>query len=237
MTDPATTDAAPSRRPVGRPRQDGRPHLTRDAVLQTAARMIARNGYAGASIRALAGALDASPASLFNLFPSKEALLNTLIAYAAAPSLDFYHRLRGLDAPPADLLFKSVHEETLLVASVDQDYPALFYLPELRKPAFAAAQGVRAELVGHYRGLIEAGCEDGVLSCDARDLAAEQLLQLTETRLLAGPAAAARSPADQARATARLCLRALLVRPQDLDAIEARAARIDARIVLPDLAP
>lgn len=221
------------RRPVGRPRQDGRPHLTRDAVLQTAGKMIARHGFAGASIRMLAGALDCSPASLFNLFPSKDALLNELMAYAAAPSLAFYRDLRRLGATAPAVLFKTVYEEVLIVTSVDEDFPALFYLPELKQPAFAAARDARAQMVSHYRELIVAGLDAGVFRCGSAALAAEQMLQLTETSILAGGEARALPCADQARATARFCLRGLLADPGRLDSIEAEALAIDLTIRLP----
>ncbi|MFN3521592.1 MAG: TetR/AcrR family transcriptional regulator [Phenylobacterium sp.] len=220
-------------RPVGRPRHDGRPHLSRDAVLQAAAKLIAREGFAGASVRRLGAALDAAPASLFNLFPSKDVLLDELIVYAAAPSLRFYAALQAIDAPAPARLYWTVHEEVSVVASIDPDYPALFYLPELRRPQFAAAQAARAEMVDHYRRLIDAGVAAGDFVCEAPALAAEQMLQLTETSVLAAGEAAAMPAADQARATARLCLRALLRDPDHLDAVEARAQAIDLHMSLP----
>ena len=48
----------PARRPVGRPRGDGRPHLTRDEALLAAARLISAEGYTGASIRMIAQAMQ-----------------------------------------------------------------------------------------------------------------------------------------------------------------------------------
>lgn len=198
-----------------------------------AARLIARHGYAGASIRMIAGALGASPASLFNLFASKEALLNALVAFMATPSLTFYAALRDWPAPAPVLLFKTVFEETRLVASVDLDFPALFYLPELRLPGFEEAQAARSALIAHYQGQIEAGMAEGALACVSPALAAEQLLQLTETRILAGPEAAALPPEVQARAAARLGLRGLLVEPATLAEVEAAAMAIPLTIVLP----
>lgn len=233
QTTPSAEDTRAPRRPVGRPRGDGRPHLTREAVMLAAARLIAAHGYAGASIRMIAAALGASPASLFNLFPSKEALLNALVAFMAAPSLSFYAALRARPEPPAVLLYKTVFEETRLVASVDLDFPALFYLPELRQPGFEGAQAARSALLAHYRGLVEAGVAEGTLACDSPALAAEQLLQLTETRILAGPEAAALSPEVQAHAAARLGLRGLLVDPSAVDAIGAAAMAIPMTIMLP----
>ena len=56
------------KRPVGRPRADGRPHLSKHAVFKTAAQMIARFGYAGASLRKIADQLDVSAPSILNMF-------------------------------------------------------------------------------------------------------------------------------------------------------------------------
>ncbi len=218
----------PARRPVGRPRGDGRPHLTRDEALLAAARLISAEGYTGASTRMIAQALGAAPASLFNLFPNKDALLNELVVYLAAPSLDFYARLTALALPPEVALFKSLFEEAALVASVDRTLPAIFYLPELQKPQFGPAQQARAALVAHYRRLIEAGLANGALQCDLPDLAAEQMLQMSETSVLAMLPA---SPQAQARASARFALRALLADPARLDAVEAQASRVDLTIL------
>lgn len=222
------------KRPVGRPRADGRAQLSREEVLLTAARLIARNGFAGTSIRMIAGALDAAPASIFNLFASKDDLLNELIEVAATPSLGFYEKLRRLPLPPAVALYKSVFEETRVVASAPWEFPALFYLPELVKPGYERAQAVRAEMVAHYRALIEQGQADGSLIGLPAALAAEQVFQLTETSILAGADARALPPAERARATACLCLRALLAESEQLETVETEADAVDLRIALPD---
>ncbi|MEQ9146091.1 MAG: TetR/AcrR family transcriptional regulator [Parvibaculaceae bacterium] len=221
------------KRPVGRPRADGRAQLSREEVLLTAARLIARNGFAGTSIRMIAGALDAAPASIFNLFASKDDLLNELIEVAATPSLAFYEKLRQLPLAPAVALYKSVFEETLVVASAPWEIPALFYLPELAKPGYERAQAVRAQMVAHYRTLIEQGQAEGSLIGLPAALAAEQLFQLTETSILAGADARALPPAERASTTARLCMRALLAEPAQLETVEAEATAVDLRIALP----
>ncbi|MBA4013846.1 MAG: hypothetical protein C0481_18440 [Phenylobacterium sp.] len=222
------TVPTPNRRPVGRPRGDGRPHLTREAVFLTAAQLISAEGYTGASIRMIAQALGVATASLFNLFPTKDALLNDLVVFLVQPSLGFYGRLNALGRPPETALFKSLYEEAALVASVDRALPAIFYLPELRKPQFGPAQQARADLVAHYRNLIEAGVASGALVCDLPNLAAEQLLQLSETSVLAALPA---SPQAQARASARLALRGLLADPTRLKAVEAEAMQLKLTIL------
>ncbi len=235
MTKPPD-NATPARRPVGRPRGDGKPHLTRPAVFMAAARLIAEHGYAGTSVRMIAQAAETSPASLFNLFANKEALLNALITYLAQPSLAFYRELETqvrAGADPAAALYRMVLDETQVVASVDRAFVAVFLLPELRQPQFGPARAARRELVAHYERRIVEGVAEGSLRCDEPRLAAEQLFQLTETSLIMDAGGQILSPDKLARATARLCLRGLLSEPGRLDAVEAEAGRLQATFELP----
>ncbi len=222
------------KRPVGRPRNDGRPQLTRHTVFLAAAALIAKNGYAGTSIRMIANEVGAVPASIFNLFATKEALLNELIGFVSEPSLQFYKSLTRLQLPVGVALYTSIFREVHAVASAQKHFPALFYLPELAKPEFADAQDVRARLVSHYRDLIETGQKQSIFTVDFVDLAAEQVFQMTETSVIADPQRAAPTVGAQARATARYCVRGLLTDTASLDANEAAAARIDLKIEIPD---
>ena len=219
-------NSAKGRRPVGRPRGDGKPHLTREVVLSATARLMAIHGYGGTSIRMIAKDLKASPASLFHLFESKADLLNELIAFAAAPSLAFYAQINELDVPAEVALYKSVFEEARVVASFDREQAGLFYLPELRQPEFAPAQQVRADMVTHFHWLIVEGCTSGALVSEHPALAAEQVFQLTETSILAGRDVAALSPEEQAAGAADICLRGLLAAPAQLHEIRQQAAQI-----------
>ncbi len=229
-----TSPAKKPKRPVGRPRADGKPQLTKEAVFFVAAKHIARDGYAGTSIRKIAAELKAAPASVFNLFPTKDALLNELLGFAAAPSMVFYEELNKLNLPPEVALFKSVMEEATAVASADRDFPAIFYLPELAKPGFEPAQATRASMVAHYRGLIDAGQEAGTFQCEHPALSAEQMFQLTETSIIAQAVATETQPEMSARATARFCLRGVLADPSTLNGIEDAADQIALTFVLPE---
>lgn len=234
MTARTTDSPAKKRRPVGRPRGDGKPHLTRQRVFEVCTKLIAEHGFAGTSIRMMASALQASPASLFNLFGSKDGLLNELIAYAAQGSFAFYEAINDVDAAPDVLLYKSIYEEVFAVASADRDYVGIFYLPELRKPEFSSAQTVRAKMVAHYAGLIEQCSKSDLLNIGNVQLVAEQVFQLTETSILAPGLTDMLSPADQARQTAEFCLRAMHCSGPRLRSIEHAAAKIDLRIALPE---
>ena len=223
-----------SKRPVGRPRNDGRPQLTRNTVFLAATSLIAKNGYAGTSIRMIANEVGAVPASIFNLFPTKEALLNELIGFVSEPSFQFYKSLARLQLPVGVALYTSIFQEVYAVASAQKHFPALFYLPELAKPEFAGAQKIRAKLISHYRNLIETGQKQSVFAVDCVDLAAEQVFQMTETSVIADPQRAAPTVDAQARATARFCVRGLLTDAAALSPIEAAAERVDLKIEIPD---
>lgn len=218
------------KKPVGRPRADGRPHLTEWEVYGAAAKLIARDGFAGTSIRKLAHELGVTTASVLHLFKTKEDILNRLICVAAAPSIAFYERIQTRTEPARVLLYKSLYEETLLVASAAKEFPALFYLPELSKPAFAPAQAARRTMINHYEILIERGQEGGEFEILNATLAAEQFFQLTETSILAGAEANRLSPAEQADATASLCLRAILKKKSSIETIARSAAKLDDHI-------
>lgn len=218
------------KRPVGRPRADGRDHLAPDVLLKASAKLIAKNGYTGTSFRMIAKELDVTTASIFHLYPSKDKLLNALIVYAFRPSLEFYDQLTSTSVPPTVKLFKAIVEEFKAVSSVDRDFVAIFYLPELRRPEFETAQRVRAKMVSHYRELIRAGVADGTLLVENTEWAAEQLFQLTETNIIAGTHIDASSIELRALETARFCLRGILKDQKKLAAIESAAQEIDIAI-------
>ena len=220
------------KRPVGRPRADGREHLAPDDLLRVTAKLIAQNGYTGTSFRMIAKELDVTIASIFHLYPSKEKLLIAMISYASRPSLDFYGQLDASTAQPAAKLFKAIVEEFRAVSSVDRDFVAIFYLPELRRPEFATAQQIRAQMVDQYRKLIRQGVMVGSLEVADEVWSAEQIFQLTETNIIAGNSIDAADIDRRALETARFCMRGLLKDQGQLDDIESEAAKVDASIVV-----
>jgi AcrR family transcriptional regulator len=219
---------------VGRPRADGKPHLSRERALIACLKLIAKHGYAGTGIRMMADELSASPASLFNLFGSKEGILNEIITLAARPSLEFHERMNQVPAAPVAKLYKSIYEEVVAVASADADLVGLFYLPELRKSEMQLAQDVRLSMIQHYERLISAGARAGDLKVDDLTQTAEQVFQLTETAIIGGPKLRKIKPKALAKQTARFCLRSLLSDPARLEEIEVAAFRIKLKFELPN---
>ena len=229
----ASSNSNKQKKPVGRPRSDGKPHLTREDVLVVCMGLFAEHGYAGTGIRMIADALQSSPASIFNLFGSKEGILNEVIEFASRPSLNFYHALNGTDEVPVVKLYKCIFEEVMAVSSADQEQAALFYLPELRKPEMSMAQQLRETMIQNYAQLIKDAAKAGDLKIESITQTAEQVFQLTETAIVGGPKLKKIRPKDQARQTSRFCLRAMLNDPQRLPDIEAAASKIKLQIELP----
>ncbi len=217
----------PAKRPVGRPRADGRPPLTKADVYAVAARLIAAQGYAGTSLRMIADELGASAPSISQLFHSKAGLLVGLVQMMAGVSIAFHERLAALGLPADVRLFKMVHEEVRAVSSATEAMVALFYLPELRQPEFAEARSVREAMLGFYLQTLQEGLGSGLLEVANPRLAAEQIFQLTETAIIAGDRDALGAPERMARETARFTLRGLLVDPERVDELGIAAAQID----------
>ena len=210
------------KKPVGRPRANGKPHLTKHQIFTATAGLISLHGYAGTSLRMIAQQLDASPASLLNAFASKEQLLNELIEFAARSSFDFYQSLSELNLTPDIALYKSLYEETYAVAG-HLEFAGLFYLPEINRSGFERAQAVRRDMLRHYEGLLRRGQEQSLFIANPVRYQAEQMFQLTETSILALPGSARPSLRAQAQASAAFGLRAVLVNPADLDHIIEQA--------------
>lgn len=221
-----------TKRPVGRPRSDGRDQLSRGKLLSATAKLMAANGYTGTSFRMIAAELDVTTASIFHLYASKDKLLNSLIAESTKPFLLFYEELLALELSPSVALYKSIFEETKAVSSFDRDHVSAFNMPELRRPEFAAVQAIRKKMVSHYQQLIEQGLKNDDFVASDPAWTAEQIFQLTETSALIDENSNKLTIENRAHITADFCLRGLLADPTQLENIRGKQGYIDARINL-----
>ena len=215
------------KRPVGRPRADGRPPLERREVLLTAGRLIADHGYAGTSLRMIAEALGTSAPAISQRFGSKVQLLNELVAMMASVSIRFHETLADLELPADVRLYRMVYSEVMALAGADHAPVSLFYLPELKQPGFEAARESRLGMMRFYRDVIEQGMENGIFHRMSLSVAVEQAFQLTETIIVASDRHSLGSPGELASHTAMFVLRGFLVRPSSLNRIRAASERID----------
>ena len=221
---------------MGRPRADGRRHLTKIDVFRISAKLMSVFGFTGTSVRMIAQELDCTTASIFNLFPSKKDLFDELITFVSEAAFEFYQNLMALEPTPAEALFKSLMEDSVALTSAPVEFIALFEMPELRHPDFGHARSVRRKLVSHYDSIISDGIEQGEFyECHARWMA-EQMIQLIETCIMAEDQYTRATRQQRSLETARFGLRGLLIDPDKLPSIEAAAEKLDVAYITRDLA-
>jgi len=95
----------PSELPRGGPEQPA----SRDRILDAAEALFARHGLAGAGVREIAQAAGLTPASLYNHFPSKEALYEAVLERGVRPLLELLQRL-STRSHPAEAMEEIVEE-------------------------------------------------------------------------------------------------------------------------------
>lgn len=209
-----------NKRPVGRPRLDGRAQLTRDQLIDAAAKLMSQYGYSGTSIRMIAQELNVTTASVFNYYPSKRELFSVVMRTVSTPVFAFHKALAKLSLAPSEELFKTIVEDAMAVITAPHHLVALFYLPELRQAEFAKESAYRKRMAAHYRMLIEQGVSTGEFVAQDPIWMAEQTLQLTETNISANVKHSKQTARRRAVETARFCLRGLLVPEPEISRVE-----------------
>ena len=94
--------AIPTMLPRRRPRQ-ARAQATVDAIIQATARVLVEDGYDRASTNRIAQAAGVSIGSLYQYFPSKEALVAALVETHVDRMLEAVTRILDTDTEPSDL--------------------------------------------------------------------------------------------------------------------------------------
>ena len=149
----------------GRPRAQRkvRPGASgREEILDAAAELFTTLGYAQTSTRAIAEAVGMRQSSLYHHFPTKDDILEALLADTVSGSLSFArHLAQGLPADDgggpgperaARLYALSLYDGTQL-CSARWNLGVLYHLPEARSARFAAFLGLRRELREIYERL------------------------------------------------------------------------------------
>jgi AcrR family transcriptional regulator len=221
---------------VGRPRANPRPRRRspEQEILEAAARLFAKQGFAATSTREIAARAGLRQASLFHYFPRKEAILGAVLDRAIDPALARLDALAVAPGSPALRLYRLLHFDVRELRSSPFSVGVLGLLAETRSPAFRRFLRKRERLVVGIEALIRAGVEAGELVAGDPARAAEALLGLDESTLHWSPRERA-SPSEVADFVASLALRALLADPSALDGIRRDAARAaDARALAPN---
>lgn len=157
----------------GRPRleQPRRPGKTaRDEILDAAAELFTTLGYASTSTRRIADAVGIRQASLYHHFPTKDDILDALLAGTVDTPLRLAQTLLAEPGPAAARLHLLVATDVEQLCVNRWNLGALYLLPELRVPRFAEFHLVRAELRAHYRTLAQHVVTESGGHAEAADL-------------------------------------------------------------------
>lgn len=207
----------------GRPRNDGRPPLTRQNILDAAQRLFGVHGYAGTSIRSIANELGVFNASIHYHFPTKESILDAIFTNWFDDEANYFRKLNAVEAPPAVKLYRLIYEDVLFVSSKQLGPQRMFLLPELREKSFPGALAGWKYICQSYSGLITEGIEEGTLIAIDAAMVGEHFFNLSSTVLASLTPDNFGSAEEQATLAANLGLRAILVDTDQLDAIRQAA--------------
>jgi AcrR family transcriptional regulator len=218
-----------------RPRP-GRPRLVPDAgdlsgreqILDAAAELFVRHGFAATSTRMIAERVGIRQASLYYHFAGKDELLLELLTTSVRPSLEVVDAIeqRSPDASPAAALYALALVDAHTLAATPHNVGTLYLLPEIQYERYDAFRQDRLDLQLAYGRL---GHE--AATPEIRELGVDRigalLLQLAEVVIQVRHT---REPDNlDAETVASSCLRLCgLSREQIGDAAGAAAALLDA---------
>ncbi|WP_461165389.1 TetR/AcrR family transcriptional regulator [Tsukamurella serpentis] len=143
----------------GRPRANDprRPGATAvEEILDAAAELFSRGGYAATSTRQIAEAVGIRQASLYHYFPTKGEILTALLEATVQAPLQIARSVVEEEGPALDRLLRLARSDTGHLLSARYNLGALYHLPELAADEFAEFRADRAELAEHYRTLAAA---------------------------------------------------------------------------------
>jgi AcrR family transcriptional regulator len=153
-------------------------------ILDGAALVFARNGYAGASMSLIAREAGVSKGTLYNYFNSKAELFAAYVHRDCSRWIALI--FDDLEVSPAEML----KQVGLRMVSMLLAEPALTMyrmviaeaetFPELAETFYSAGP---AHAVAHVAGFLRRASAEGLLCVEDADFAAEQFLALLQTRL------------------------------------------------------
>ncbi|GLY05371.1 MULTISPECIES: TetR/AcrR family transcriptional regulator [Actinoplanes] len=141
---------------AGRPRSGARrlPSASaREEILDAAAELFARHGYAATSTRMIAEMVGVRQASLYYHFTMKEQILADLLESTVRPSLEFAAALEKRGLPPGEALRELVEYDVGVLLGARWNVGVLYALPETASEPFHRFRAERDQLRGVYRTL------------------------------------------------------------------------------------
>jgi AcrR family transcriptional regulator len=170
-----------SRGSGGRPRHttEQRPGATgREQILDAAAELFTRHGFAGTSTRMIAVAVGVKQASLYYHFASKDDILAGLLSEAVRPSLDFARALARSGRPAHEQLYALTCFDVRTLVEDTWNLGVLQHLPELKVEKFAEFRTEREALRQAYGRQISRGARERTFTLPTSSAAAATALVL-----------------------------------------------------------
>jgi AcrR family transcriptional regulator len=227
---------------IGRPRASDSPtrfRAPRDEIVAVATQLFADQGFDQTTMSEIARAAGLQQSSLYYWFKRKELILRAVFAVNRTP-LEFIERVGAGSGSPALKLYRLLRFDTIQLCESPCDVLEVGRLAARQPDLFDDYWRDRQRLHDWVASLVRAGGDEGELVVVDPDLTALGLLSLDEgiqhwirhgeqhrpdsSALFRFPRFTAVDAGDFAAATA---LRALLRRPEALEALQSKAAAFD----------
>jgi AcrR family transcriptional regulator len=212
-----------------RGRSEGLP--TRERILLEASNLFARRGYHGTSTREIARAVGVRQPSLFHHFPSKDAILQTLIDSDLDHALPFAEQLAGSPEPAGLRLYRFLVHDVLHLTGSPYNLSGLYTEEVMSDPRFAPWAEKRARFHAAIERIIASGVDSGDFIDVPPRLVREVITGVMVRILTVFRGGRAGERADLADGIASLILRAVLRDPRRLASIreEVLGAEVASR--------
>lgn len=145
------------------------PASTRERILLVASELFATRGYHATTTREIAAAVGVRQPSLFHHFPSKEAILQTLLSSDLDVAVPNAESLAAADGPASVRLYRYLWQDITHLMSSPYNLSGLYTEEVMRDPAFEPWIRKRARL----HAAVERILADGVASGEFVDLPVE----------------------------------------------------------------
>ena len=204
-----------------------------DEILWAASRLFAARGYAATSTADIAKEAGLQQPSIFYYFPTKEDILQGLADKALVRPLEMLDAISAAPGGPAVKLYRLVAFHVRHHLSEPYDLTAVlddvWRLPRERYPTWY--QGAERYTQG-IRGIVEQGVRKRVFVRTDAFLTTMAILGMCNWTLRWYHAGGRLSPIDVGDEYARINVRALLRRAEELETVVAEAARLDRELEL-----
>lgn len=206
------SDLPSLRKAVGRPRGNGMPASshTRTQILEAAANLFASKGFRGTSTHDIAELVGIRQPTLFHYFPTKEALLETILLTGMEKLLDRFTKIESAPGTPATKLMSLIEADVTSLAGADMRLRRMLILPEIGLPFYATARAGREQLIASFKRVLRDGVQQGFFKSINPAMVARQIVALGESMIDIGVDEKPADPEVYAKSVTRLLFDALL---------------------------